>query len=513
MFHISEVLRLTAAGWGQRRIALVLGLSHGAVGKYQAAARRVRLAWPDCQHLDENALRARLELTPPPARRTSIAPDPAWSLPDFPVIHQELKRKGVTRQLLWEEYRAAQPQPYSYTQFCVLYQEWRQRLKLSMRQTHLAGEKLFVDYAGPTVPLINPTTGGLHAAQIFVAVLGASNYTYAEATYSQALPDWIGSHVRAFQFFGGVPALVVPDNLKSAVTQACRYEPLLNESYARMLAHYGSAALPARPYHPRDKAKAEAGVQLVERWLLARLRHETFHDLYRLNLSLRGLLADLNARPFQKLPGSRHSQFLALDQPALRPLPATPYEYAEWKKARVHLDYHVEFERHYYSVPHKLVKRQVELRVTERLVEVYYQQQLVAAHARSRRAGAHSTQPGHMPTAHRAQMEWTPGRFLTWAARIGPATRDLARHLLTTPAHPEMGYRSCLGLLSLARQYDAPSLEAACQRAQALGAPSRRTVAHLLQHALAREPLPETAEPPPILTARHENVRGPEYYR
>ena len=499
MFHITEVLRLSAAGYSQRRIARSLGLSHGVIGKYQAAARQAQLCWPECQQLGEEALRARLALpnTPPP--KYSATPDPTRPLLDFPLIHQELKRKGVTRQLLWEEYCAAHLNPYSYTQFCFLYQEWRQRLKLSMRQTHLAGEKLFVDYAGPTVPLCSPHTGRTRQAQIFVAVLGASSYTFAEATYSQSLPDWIGSHVRAFEFFGGVPALIVPDNLKSAVTQACRYEPLLNESYARLLAHYDTAALPARPYKPRDKAKAEAGVQLVERWLLARLRHESFDSLLRLNLALRSLLDNLNERPFQKLPGSRRSQFLALDQPALRPLPATPYEYAEWKKARVHLDYHVEFERHYYCVPHQLVKRQVELRVTERLVEIYDQHQQVALHVRSRLPGAHSTQAEHMPVAHRSQMEWTPGRFLTWALEIGPATRDLVRHLLTRPPHPEIGYRSCLGLLRLARQYDAPQLEAACQRAQELGAPTRRTVAHLLQHGLAQTPLPKVVEAPAVL--------------
>jgi transposase len=278
---------------------------------------------------------------------------------DFADIHHQLKRKGVTRQLLWEEYSASHPAGYGYTQFCVLYRDWRSRLKLSMRQTHRAGEKLFVDYCGPTVPIVNVATGEVREAQVFVAVLGASNYTYAEATWTQSLPDWIGSHTRAFAFFGGTPQLIIPDNLKSGVTRACRYEPLLNTSYAEMLAHYGTAAMPARPYKPRDKAKVEVGVQIVERWILARLRHHTFFSLFDLNLMIRTLLIRLNERPFRKLPGSRRTQFEALDCPALSPLPPQTYEFAEWKRARVNVDYHVEVAGHYYSVPHSLVKREI----------------------------------------------------------------------------------------------------------------------------------------------------------
>jgi transposase len=304
----------------------------------------------------------------------------------------------VTRLLLWEEYRAADPdESYSYSQFCFHYQQWQSHLKLVMRQTHRAGEKLFVDYAGPTIPIVNPVTGEIREAQIFVAVLGASNYTYAEATLTQRLADWIGAHTRAFTFFGGVPALVVPDNPRSGVTKACSYEPLLNTSYQLMLAHYGTAALPARPYKPRDKAKVEVAVQVVERWILTRLRHHTFHSLFELNLAIRKLLTALNERPFKKLPGSRRSQFEALDQPALRPLPAQAYEYAEWRKVRVSLDYHVEVDKHYYSVPHSLLRQQLDVRLTERTVELFQRGQRVAVHVRSRRQGAHSTNAEHMP--------------------------------------------------------------------------------------------------------------------
>lgn len=506
MRTIKEVLRLKhAAQLSHRQIAGSLKISIGVVTKYLAAAERAQLRWPLPEAMDDLALSHALwpQSAPPAIKRLAAL--------DFSDIHLQLKHKGVTRQLLWEEYAATHPEGYGYTQFCVLYRDWRSRLKLSMRQTHRAGEKLFVDYCGPTVPIVNLVTGEVREAQVFVAVLGASNYTYAEATATQSLPDWISSHVRAFAFFGGVPQLVIPDNLKSGVTRACRYEPLLNTSYAEMLAHYGTAAMPARPYKPRDKAKVEVGVQVVERWILARLRHHTFFSLFDLNLTLRTLLTALNTRPFKKLPGTRHSQFESLDRPALLPLPSQPYEYAEWKRARVNLDYHVEVDGHYYSVPHSLVKREIEVRLTASGVEFFHGSKRVAVHARSSLRGAHSTQADHMPKAHRAHLEWTPGRFLTWAIEIGPQTRDLVRHLLEQKSHPEQGYRSCLGLLGLSRRYGKDRLEAACQRALALSSPTRRSVLSILRRGLDQVPLPDE-ERTSTLPAHH-NVRGAAYYQ
>jgi transposase len=508
MHQLKEVLRLTAAGLSQRQIARSLQLSTGVVAKYQAASRRAGLSWPLPETLDDVTLANRLCSK---AAESALANGVHVS-PDFASIHEQLKEKGVTRLLLWEEYRAAHPHDsYGYSQFCFHYQQWQSHLKLVMRQTHRAGEKLFVDYAGPTVAIVNPVTGEIREAQIFVAVLGASNYTYAEATWTQGLADWIGAHTRAFTFFEGVPALVVPDNPRSAVTKACRYEPLLNTSYQQMLAHYGTAALPARPYKARDKAKVEVAVQVVERWILARLRHRTFHSLFELNLAIRELLTALNERPFKKLPGSRRSQFEALDRPALRPLPAQAYEYAEWRKARVGLDYHVEVDKHYYSVPHPLLRQQLDVRLTEKAVEIFQRGQRVTVHLRSRRQGAHSTKPEHMPKAHRAHMEWTPGRLLNWAVEIGPHTRDLVKHLLWHRPHPEMGYRSCLGLLNLGKRFGPKRLEAACERALLLGSPTRRSVLSLLQQGLDRVPLPEATPIQPSLL--HENIRGPGYYQ
>lgn len=349
MRQLKELLRLKyAAGLTHRQIARSLNLSTGVVSKYVQLAEAAHLTYPLPDHLSDAQLHHLLTPSPPapPAERTPAAMP--FAPPDFADIHIQLKRKGVTRLLLWQEYAATfKDEAYGYSQFCELYRRWRMHHHSVMRQTHRAGEKLFVNYCGPTVEIVNAATGEVRQAQVFVACMGASNYTFAEATWTQALPDWIASHVRAFSFFGAVPQLVIPDNLKSGVTRSCPYDPALNTTYAEMLAHYETAALPARPYKPRDKAKVETAVQVVERWIIARLRHHTFFTLGDLNRAIRLLLDDLNTRSFKKLPGTRRSQFDALDLPAMRPLPLTPYEFAEWKRARVGIDYHVEVDRHF----------------------------------------------------------------------------------------------------------------------------------------------------------------------
>lgn len=507
MRQIKDILRLKYdAGLSLREIARSLNLSIGLVSKYlQLAAAGI--GWPPPAELAEDALQRKLQ--PPPPANLSSTP-----LPDFAELHQELHRKGVTLLLLWEEYAQANPTAhYSYAHFCLLYREWRQRLLPTMRQTHTPGEKMFVDYCGPTIPIIDALTGEVRNANIFVAVLGASNYTYAEATFTQQLRDFVGSHVRAFEFFGGVARLVVPDNLKSGVTKACRFEPTLTRTYTEMLERYDTASLPARPYKPRDKAKVEVGVQIVERWVLARLRKLTFFTLTDLNLSIWQLLEALNHKPFKKLPGSRYSQFEALEKPALKPLPAQAYEYAEWSKARPHLDYHIEVDGHYYSVPHSLMKRQLDVRATATAIECFLNNQRVAIHPRSDRKGGHSTITEHMPKSHRAHLEWTPGRFLNWAISIGPFTRDLVQHLLTNRPHPEMGFRSCLGLLSLEKKFGKERLEAACQRALTLSSPTRNSVLSILQQGLDSQPLPESDDETAALPLVHENLRGAAYYQ
>ena len=505
MRKIKDVLRLKyEANLSCRQIAASLKLSVGVISKYTHAAEAAGLTWPLPSGLDDTTLAARLF---PPV--TSVR---EHAIPDCAFIHQELKRKGVTLMLLWEEYQAScAGQAYQYAQFCVHYRQYRSRLKLSMRQTHKVGEKLFVDYSGDGVPIVDPQTGEIRRAQIFVAVLGASGYTYAEATLSQTLPDWIGSHVRAFNFFGCAPEIVVPDNLKSAVTRPCFYEPELNATYSDMAQHYGLAIIPARPYKPRDKAMVELGVLLVQRWITARLRRHTFFSLHELNRLMGELLQGLNNRPFQKnKTETRRSLFDSLDRPAMKPLPAQPYEYAEWKKARVNIDYHIEVGRHYYSVPFQLARSEVDVRLTGSVVEVLHKGQRVASHARSLLAGKHTTVTAHMPKSHQKHLAWTPQRLLNWGERIGPATCSIIRRQLEDKPHPEMGYRSCLGVFSLARRYGEDRLEAACARALTIGSPKRKTVQSILETGLDRHA--ELISVPDTPLPAHGNVRGPDYY-
>ena len=403
------------------------------------------------------------------------------------------------------------PEGLQYSQFCERYRRWRARLDVVMRQSHRAGEKLFVDYAGQSVSIVDPTTGEVRKAQIFVAVLGASSYTFAEATWTQALPDWCASHVRALNFFNGVPEIVVPDNLRSAITRPHRYEPDAHPTYTDLAEHYGFAIVPARVRRPRDKAKAEVGVQLIERWVLAALRHRVFFSITELNEAIAERLEWLNARPFRKLPGSRRSAFESIDRPALRPLPAEPYVFAQWKKVRVHIDYHIELERHYYSVPHALVGRQLHARYTERTVELFHRAQRVASHVRSHLLGRHTTVAEHMPEKHRRfAQQWSPERFSRWAEAIGPATAALITQVLHARRHPEQTYRSCLGILRLAKTYSDARLEAAAQRALAVGAHSVRSVESILKHRLDETPLHEAPESP--LPDDHDNLRDPSYF-
>jgi transposase len=504
MRKITEVLRLKfQAKLSHEKIARAVGLSKGAVTKYVSLAQAQGLSWPLPADLDEAGLAARL--SPPKTAATTFVE------PDYPQLHQELKRKGVTLQLLWSEHVANHgARARRYTQFCHHYRQWRDRQKRSMRQVHRAGEKLFIDYCGPTVPVIDGRTGEVREAQVFVAVLGASNYTYAEATWTQALSDWIASHQRAFRFIGGVVDLLVPDNLRSAVTIPCRYAPEPNATYAEMARHYGCAILPARPVKPKDKAKVEVGVQLVERWILARLRHHTFFSLAELNRAIAALLEELNHRPFQKLPGSRRSAFESLDKPALKPLPATPYEYAEWKHAKAGIDYHVVYDNHYYSVPHTWVGHRLDIRATAATVEILHKGQRIAAHVRARRGGF-TTLEAHMPKSHREHRQWSPGRFLNWAREIGPATLEVVKRQLEDRPHPEHGYRSCLGLLNHARRYSKVRLEAACERALYIQSPSYRSVTSILKQGLDRQALSEQEDRQAELPL-HANVRGAGYY-
>jgi transposase len=486
-------------------IARALKLSKGVVAKYLKLAEGAELTWPLPDDLDDAGLDRRLYPREPVVRAASRIE------PDYARIHQELKHKGMTLLLLWEEYRAdIGVGAYQYTAFCTRYRTWAGKLKRSMRQVHRVGEKLFADYAGPTLPLIDTSTGEIRRAQIFVAVLGASNYTYACATDGQTQADWLKGIGQALSFIGGVTELIVPDNPRALIAIANRYEPEPNRATAEFAAHYGTVILPARPRRPQDKAKVEVGVQIVERWIMARLRHRRFFSLAELNAAIAELLIELNTRPFKKLPGCRRTAFEVLDAPFLRPLPASPYVMADWKRARVNIDYHVEFEHHYYSVPHQLVRQEVELRITRAIVEVLAHGRRVASHPRNARKGGYTTTPEHMPAAHRAHAGWTPAKMVNWAETVGAATGQLVERLLEEKKHPEQGYRACLGLMRLARTVGHERMEAACERALAIGSHRYRSVASILDKGLDRQPV--GAHPTEQPLPEHANVRGSAYY-
>jgi transposase len=505
MRKIEEVLRLHhASGRSNREIAQAVRVSPTTVADYLRRARRAGLTWPLADGATERAVETVL-FPPAPASRIK-RPEPDWA-----AVHRQVGRSGVTLELLWQEYRERHPDGYQYSAFCLRYRAFAQTLPVTLRQSHAPGERLFVDYSGQTVPIVDPTTGEEHPAQLFVAVLGASNYTFVEATWSQGLADWLGSHVRCLEFLGGVPELLVPDNLKSGVKSPSFYEPELNPSYQELAAHYGVTVLPARVRKPRDKAKVEAGVLLAQRWILARLRHQRFFSLDELNGALRPLLADLNRHPFQRLPGSRQSAFETVDRPALKPLPPTRYEFAEWKRATAGIDYHVEVDRHYYSVPYRYARQPVDVRSTAATVEIFHRGERLASHPRSRGPGGHTTVAAHLAPAHQMVAGWNAQRFLDWAAQIGPQTQTVIERVLQARPHPQQGYRTALGILRLAKAYGNDRLEAACQRAARLQTLTYRSIASILKHGLDRQtPTPTPAQA--HLPLHHANVRGPDYF-
>ena len=506
MRRIREVLRQRwECGLSERTVATSCSVARSTVAKYVKRAREAGLSWPLPADLTDEELERRLF-----AAASSSQSGPHF-VPDWTEVHRQLARKGVTLQLVWEEYKQAHPDGFQYTQFCVRYRAWRKTLDLPMRQEHKAGERLFVDYCGQTMPIRDRKTGQVRQAQVFVAVLGASNYTYVEACWTQNSPEWIMAHVHALSFYGGAPAFLVCDNLKAGVVSAHRYEPEANRSYEDMAEHYGCAVLPTRVRKPKDKAKAEKGVQDVERRILAALRNRSFFSLHELNEAIKWLLIRYNERPFQKLEGSRRSLFEQLDKPALRPLPGQPYEYAEWKKVRVNIDYHVAIDGNYYSVPYQLVNQSLDVRISNTAVESFHKNKRVASHLRLQRKGQYATHTAHMPKSHRDYAEWTPERLVSWAEKTGPQTVCAVETILRARPHPQQGFRACLGLMRLGKEYGPERLEAACTRALATKTVSFKSIESILKRKLDQRPLPrKLPEKPPV---EHDNIRGSEYYR
>lgn len=507
MRHTREILRHK---WllkhGHRLVSAALSVSHGVITQTTQRATRASLDWPAVCALSDAELE--LRLYPPAPGAGTPRPEP-----DYAFIDLELRKKGVTRELLHQEYLAEHPDGLRRSAFCARYEAWKQTRGLTMRQSHRGGEKLFVDYAGMKAYYTDPNTGERACAELFVATLGASSYTYAEASASQKAPDFLASHVRALGFFGGVPEAVVSDQLKSGVIVPCRYEPGPHTAYLDFAQHYNTALVPARPRSPRDKAKVEVAVQVAERWILARLRHVICFSLAELNAHIRVLLGELNHRPMRVYKKSRRELFEELDRPSLRPLPETPYIHAEWKKARVNLDYHVELFGHYYSVPHALVHQAVELRYTAEFVEVLHQGKRVALHARRHERGRFSTVAEHMPAHHRAQAAQSPETILRWARNIGPRTEVLCERIMKERAHPEQGYRSCMGISRLGKRFGKARVEAAATRALATGAISYRCVCNILEAGLDRVPLGEDSATCAVPVLHHEHIRGADSYR
>lgn len=506
MRQVRELLRLKlSAGLKVREIARRLGIAPSTVRQTLARFAAAGLTWP-LPEMTDTALEAALYRPAGRKQGQRRRPEPDWA-----AVHRELKRRHVTLQIVWDEYIAEHPDGYRYSRFCDLYRGFAEKLPVTMRQSHAAGDKLFVDYAGDTVPVvIDRLTGELRPAHIFVAVLGASSLTYAEASWTESLSDFIAAHVNALAFIGGAPALLVPDNAKVAVIKACLYDPQVNRTYAEMAAHYDTAVLPTRPRRPRDKAKVEAAVLIAERWLLGRLRHRIFYSLAELNAAIRELLADLNdCRVLRRIGRTRRQLFEELDRPALKALPAEPYVLAEWRVRRVGLDYHVDVERHFYSVPYRFARAQVEVRLTARTVEIFAKGERIAAHLRMSGNGRHTTTPEHMPSSHRRYADWTIERLRAEAGRIGPSALLLCEKLLEDRPHPEQGFRACLGIVRLPRSYGRERVEAACARALEIGARTYGSVRSILDHKLdqAAQPARRTAG-----DIRHPNIRGAKYY-
>jgi transposase len=505
MRKITEVLRLDAQGVSHRQIATSVGIGRATVADYLARAQAAGLCWPLPESMDATALEASLF---PAALPVAHRP-----LPDWRHIHKELKspRHHVTLRLLWIEWKADHPDGWAYSQFCHHYRSWLGTQDVVMRLSYAGGERMFVDFAGDRMAWVDPDTGETHAAEIFVTVLGASGKVFARATRGQDLDSWLGAHVAAWEYYGGVATVTVPDNLKAGVTKACWYDPEINPSYLELARHFDTVVLPARPRRPRDKAAAEAGVMAVERWVLAPLRHRTFHSLGELNEAMAEKLEELNAREFRGEPTSRAELFDDLEREALRPLPTTPFELARWRKATVHIDYHVDTgDGHFYSVPYRYVRAKVECRITATTVEVLRGGVRIASHPREYGRRRYITDPAHMPPSHRAHLEWTPERLVSWAATISGPTAALVEKILESRPHPEHAYRACLGIMSLARRYGNDRVDAACARAMAAGAISYSSVKSILAENLDRLALPEPAVMP--TPPDHDNLRGAGYY-
>ena len=508
MRKIKEIFRLKyQLNLSNSKISKSLMISKSSVSKYIDYASEKGLSWEQVKDLSETELKNLLFF-----EEDKITNKSKKQLPDWKSVFEELKQKGVTLLLLWNEYKEEYPDGYKYSQYCDLYKKWRKKLNPSMRQNHKGGEKLFIDYAGVKVPIINSVEGKIRGANIFVATFGASNYFYTEAHFEQTKKNWINAHVRAFEYFRGVSEILVPDNLKAGVTSPCYYEPDINATYHEMSEHYNIVVIPARVRKPKDKAAVEVCVQVIEQSILAVIRKRQYFSISQLNKDLRYYMEQINNREMKHIGKSRKELFEIVDFPNLKPLPQRDFIFTEWKKAKVGIDYHVRFDSNFYSVPYKYIHSNTDIKATERIIEVFLNGESIASHMRAYEVYNYITKEEHMPQNHQDMLKWTPKRIKDWANKIGTQTGLLISELIKSRAHPEQAYRSCLGILGLAREYDNNSLELACKRANHFGSLSYKKVKNILKSGLFQEDT-EEAIINETVSSDHSNLRGKEYYQ
>ena len=504
MKNVREILRLVNENnLSTRQIGISCNCSPTTVSTIIQRYNNSKLPWENFKTMGDSEMEAKLF--------PQEIKDSKKTLPDWDYVHKELKKKGVTLLLLWQEYKEKYPDGIMYSRFCDYYLNWRKLRNISMHQIHRAGEKVFVDWAGDTMKVTNPTTEAIEEAHIFIGVLGASDMIYTEAFSSEKLECWITAHVNMFKYFEGVPQIIVPDNLKTGVKKPSYYEPEIHPTYMELATHYGAAVIPARVRKPKDKPLAENGVLIAQRWIIAKLRNQVFFSFYDLNKNIKIILEDINNKPFQKMEGTRRSLFESIDKPALMPLPSDIYEFATWKHAKVNIDYHIEFEKKLYSVPFQLIGQEVDLRITEKVIEVLHKGKRITVHPRLRGPyREYSTMAEHMPVRHQKMVQWTPERIINWSRTIGPNTSELITKLMEMYKHPEVAFRACVGIIRLATKYTAERVENASNRALKCRAISYKSVESILKNGLDRIPIEDPTEAAPPI--KHENIRGVAYF-
>jgi transposase len=510
-----EILRLSSMGLSQRSIASSCQCSRNTASEVLTRANRKELTWPLPEDLTDEDLS--LLLFPEKAQSSPQS----RKIPDCEQIHRELAKSGVTLSLLWSEYcevcRLNQEIPLQYTQFCNYYRKYAATTKATMHIQRKPGEQMEVDWAGQTAAIVDADTGEILPVYVFVAALPSSQYAYVEGFLSQNQECWIAAHLHAFAYFGGVPKILVPDNLKTGVEKSSWYSPVINKTYHEMAEHYGTAVIPARVRKPKDKPSVEGAVGIISTWIIAALRNQKFFSLADLNQAISEKLAGFNRKPFQKRPGSRLSTFLDEEKHTLQPLPVSAYELATWKIATVQFNYHISIEKMNYSVPYEYIKHKVDVRITKGVIEVFFNQQRICSHPRlSGRPGQYHTIQAHMPEKHKQYVQWNTERFLSWAQSVGPHTTTAIQAILASHRVEQQGYKACMGVLKLADKYSLVRLEAACARALSYTPnPSYKNISTILKTGLDTIPAPSQAtldQSVERLENKHSFTRGASYY-